>query len=146
MVGGVGPSARAVTSAEVEPHHTAQALSQLVLWEWGYSVGVCYFSRRPRMGKNAVAGGWIAVGGATPQCVPLSTGGLLFFGSLSPSDPLLEIMSSLEPPINDTCLDIGQGHSFMIHPPRRVPCLGSVLMCESGALFFLLSLMFDWKV
>ena len=40
----------------------------------------------PAWGKNAVAGGWLAVGGATPQCVPLSTGGLLVFGSVS-SDP-----------------------------------------------------------
>jgi hypothetical protein len=83
MVGGVGPSARAVTRAEVEPDHPARALPQ------AGSSGAGLFSGRSMLllpqhrmgekGSNAVASGWLAVGGATPSCVPLSTGGLLFF-------------------------------------------------------------------
>jgi hypothetical protein len=134
-VGGVGPSARAVTRAEVEPDCPAPAPPKLVLRERGCSVGVCCFSRWHCMeenGSNAVA-----VGGATPECVPLSTGGLLFFWFPLPIEPCRRSISSLGPPIDDTCFYVGQGHSFMTRPPRRVPTLSRVCLDMSvRCLFF----------
>lgn len=55
MVGGVGPSARAVTRAEVEPDHPAQAPPKLVPREWGCLV---LLPAAPHGGKRVERSRW----------------------------------------------------------------------------------------